>query len=253
MSYGARNTMKNEVDVIELYGLQNIPNKELAILDEKFKKKKPVRVMKQRNLVGQKFGKLTVIKQCGKGRGNRYYSLVRCDCGYEYLVPDTYLISGRRKSCHNCNRPSQTHGKTHTRLFYIWSSMKQRCLNKNRKSYQEYGERGISVCAEWLDFQTFYEWAMNNGYQEDLTIDRIDSNGNYEPSNCRWADLTTQARNKRNTLFVDYEGTKKPVQEVAEIVGMKAATIAYRLRKGWSDYDATHIRVGSIEAYRRSF
>lgn len=95
------------------------------------------------------------------------------------------------------------HGKHNTRLYHIYYAMKNRCYNKDNNRYQYYGERGIVVCDEWLnDFQTFYNWAINNNYRDDLTIDRIDINGNYEPTNCRWVDIATQNRNTRQNRYI---------------------------------------------------
>lgn len=96
----------------------------------------------------------------------------------------------------------KTHGKSNTKLYRVWNSMKQRCYNSNDKFYFCYGERGIKVCDEWRkDFKSFYDWAMRNWYQENLTIDRIDVNGNYNPSNCRWVSMKEQNKNKRNSVY----------------------------------------------------
>lgn len=203
---------------------------------------------KQRNLTNKKYGKLTVLKPLGYYRKNdpHFWSLVKCDCGYDFPTQDTLLVSGRRTQCPSCsNNDIKTHGMSKIPLFHIWSGMKGRCYNPNNDSYPDYGGRGITICDEWLnDFQNFYEWSMRNGYQEGLSIDRIDVDGNYEPSNCRWADDYTQARNRRNTVYINYEGKSLSVQEVADITGIKAGTIKYRLRNGWSDYDAAHFEAG---------
>ena len=135
----------------------------------------------------------------------------------------------------------KTHGMTKTPLYVVWKSMRKRCNCATCQDYKNYGGRGIKICDEWNDFINFYSWAVNNGYQKGLSIDRIDVNGNYEPSNCRWADSKTQGRNKRDTIFMAYEGQVLPLQTVVELSGIKRTTLARRLKSGWSDYDASHI------------
>lgn len=189
---------------------------------------------KQRNLVGQKFGKLLVLKSCGKKENNNhYFSKVKCECGKIYLVPDTELIYGRRLSCTKCAK--KTHGMTHSRLFNIWQSMKQRCYCKNCDAYKYYGGREIKICDEWLnDFKCFYNWAINNGYKEDLTIDRIDVNGNYEPSNCRWIDMIAQANNKRNNRLITYNGITDTLSNWAKKYNIESGVLYWRIRHGWN-------------------
>lgn len=118
-----------------------------------------------------------------------------------------------------------THGMTHTRLHSIWKSMRTRCNNQNAQCYKNYGGRGISICDEWNDFMNFYLWAMNNGYSEELTIDRINVNGNYEPTNCRWISRREQCRNKQYNVKVLYDGKLYPPPEIAEMTGISVYTI----------------------------
>lgn len=128
----------------------------------------------------------------------------------------------------------KTHGMSNTRLYNIYDNMKSRCYRKSNTEYKRYGARGITVCEEWLDdFMNFYNWAINNGYDDNLSIDRIDTNGNYEPSNCRWATPREQANNTRMTKFITFNGVKHSISEWADITGIKPCTIAYRLRKNY--------------------
>ena len=124
-----------------------------------------------------------------------------------------------------------------TKLHRTWTNMKQRCHNPKNDDYSYYGARGIKVCDEWVnDFKAFYDWSMSHGYEEHLTIDRIDSDGNYEPSNCRWVTMKEQANNKRCNIFVTHNGEKISLKEFARISGIKYTTLYMRYKKGVVEY-----------------
>ena len=182
------------------------------------------------HLKRKKFGLLKVI-DFAYMKNHRSYWLCRCECGNEKIVAARQLKSGQTKSCGCLHRK---HGQFGTRLYHIWNRMKDRCYNENHKSYKDYGGRGVVVCDEWNDFKCFEEWAITNGYDDDLTIDRIDVNGNYEPSNCKWSTKKEQANNKRNNHFVTCNGERRTITEWAEITGVTTQTIYKRLRRGWS-------------------
>ncbi len=161
------------------------------------------------NLIGHKFGKLTVLK-FNRRENNRTYWECKCDCGNIIIVRADALKGGQnscgcvrneehRELCRQLGYSRKTHGLCNTRIYRIWAGMKSRCYNPTNKRYKYYGGRGIIICQEWKDnFENFYDWAINNNYADDLTIDRINVNGNYTPDNCRWADWLTQSRNRRN-------------------------------------------------------
>lgn len=153
------------------------------------------------DISGRKFGRLTAVefKEVNKNGDAMWHCI--CDCGKESIVKYSHLMSGAVASCGCAVREAHSHGHTMNgvkpRIYGIWAGMKQRCTNQNRKKYPRYGGRGIKVCSEWLnDFQNFYEWAMENGYQDDLTIDRIDNDGDYEPGNCRWVTSEENTRKR---------------------------------------------------------
>lgn len=195
------------------------------------------------DLSGKKFGKLTVLKRAVGEYLRPYYDCI-CECGNELIVEGRRLTSGNTRSC-GClhkeqlaerNRSRRTHGGGHTRLYNIYCNMKNRCYNVKQAEYSNYGGRGIKVCCEWRDsFIAFKDWAIANGYKEDLTIDRIDVNGNYEPSNCRWITKREQQFNKTNTRYFEYKGQKKCLSEWAEIFGINKPTLYNRIYNlGWS-------------------
>lgn len=153
------------------------------------------------DLTGKKFGRLTVIGRAPTVR-NRTYWLCECDCGKRISVDGGNLRGGHTESCgclqkERASQANTTHGMRGTRLYRIWNCMRNRCYRKSYHAYKHYGGRGIRVCPEWNSFEPFRDWAMSYGYKDDLSIDRIDVNGNYSPENCRWVTMAYQNQNKR--------------------------------------------------------
>jgi len=192
------------------------------------------------DLENQKFGKLTVLKRvedkilpCGQ---KRTQWLCICECGKQVIISAENLKIGKTKSC-GCLRKETSkeinlqHGLAKTRINNIYHNMKRRCKNKNNKYY---GERGIAVCSEWQNFESFYNWAINNGYQDNLTIDRIDNNGNYEPANCRWVTYVKQNNNRRSNHYIEYNGIKHSIAEWSKILNINYSTLKSRIKYGWS-------------------
>ena len=178
-----------------------------------------------------KFNHLTVLKYSHNDNGHHMW-LCLCDCGNTKLVRGTHLEHGESKSCgcliHAKGR-NQTHGLIGTRLYHIWRNMKRRCNDTKGKDFHNYGGRGITYCDEWERFEPFYEWAMSNGYRDNLTIDRINNDKGYSPENCRWATISEQARNRRTCHILTYKGVSKTIREWEEILGMKKGTLENRI------------------------
>ena len=189
---------------------------------------------------GQKFGKLTVLELTekrlyinpqGKKLFKKYYKC-KCECGNEIIVYQGHLTSGHTKSC-GCI--TLKHGYWKSRLYNIWRGMLKRCYLVTSKDYDRYGGRGITICDEWKnDFKAFYEWAMANGYEDNLSIDRIDVNGNYQPENCRWITNKQQANNKRSNKLITYNGKTHNITEWANILNIPRYLIYNRLKANWS-------------------
>ena len=132
------------------------------------------------------------------------------------------------------NNPNFKHGLTKTPLFRTWSNAKSRCCDKNSTPFMDYGGRGITICEEWLnDFQAFYDWAMENGYKEGLTLDRIDNNKGYSPENCRWTTIKEQSNNRRSNKHLEFRGESKTISQWADTMGIDKETIYKRLKNGW--------------------
>ena len=191
------------------------------------------------DLTGKKFGKLTVIKKADdyispKGMHAPRW-LCQCDCGKIKEIAQSSLNSGHAKSCGCSQYQGKTkHGLYGTRLYHIWSNMKERCNSKNNKRYNAYGGRGITYCEQWNDFSEFSKWALENGYKDNLTIERKDVNGNYCPENCCWIPLSEQAKNRRPSLRLkDKNGVERLMIEVAEELGISAKTVRARHSAGW--------------------
>lgn len=189
------------------------------------------------DLTGQRFGRLTVLEFVPNAKENSYWRC-KCYCGKIVIVNARGLKNGTTRSC-GCLHKEKVyklktiHSLSKTRLYRIFYDMKARCYNFNNKQYKDYGGRGISVASEWKDdFKVFYAWSMDNGYTDELTIDRIDVNGNYEPKNCRWVDRKKQSRNTRKNIIIEYKGEKMCLKDVANIVGINEATLSGRYHRG---------------------
>ena len=188
--------------------------------------------------IGDRYGRLMILAEITETQERRSF-LCRCDCGKE-LKAYLYKINfGRTKSC-GClkkefliNR-NLKHGHSNTKLYKVWRMMKQRCFDKNNNRYSNYGGRGIKVCAQWLVFDLFYEWAINNGFKEGLTIERRNNNGNYEPENCTWISLQEQAINRRTNKHIEFNGKVLVLQQWSELLRIDYDVLQWRLSHGWS-------------------
>ena len=204
------------------------------------------------DLTGKKFGRLTVMSRAKNCKNYAMWNC-RCDCGNEIAVRTSSLKSGHTKSC-GCyhrdvvSKANTTHGHSNSRLYRIYQHMIRRCSDEKENGYENYGGRGISVCKTWReDFEQFYSWAMNNGYEDSLSIDRIDVNGDYEPSNCRWATSKEQANNQRSNRILNYNGKDYTMSELADKFQISYNVLDSRIYRGWDIKTAVETPVSRSE------
>ena len=191
------------------------------------------------DLTGKRFGRLTVIGIDDRGDRKTYYNC-QCDCGNVKSVRSDSLISGAIRSC-GCMKKEQdlenltanhSHRMSGTRIYGIWQGIKKRCYNPHEARYDRYGGRGIKMCDEWREsFQAFYDWATENGYEETLSIDRIDNNGDYCPENCRWSDTQEQARNRSSNIRITIGNATKTLTEWCEIFEVDSKMVFARYKR----------------------
>ena len=201
--------------------------------------------MSKIEMIGKKYGYLTVLEDLPPyitPTGNSI-RMVLCECKCKKVLPvqAQHLRTGNTYSC-GCksvelqDKTRVKHGLSNTRLFKIWQGMKARCYNSKTVGYEKYGGRGITMCVEWFnDFMSFYNWSMENGYSDNLSIDRIDVNGNYEPSNCRWADIETQANNKTNNVVISHNGETMNLSQWAKKLDIPVHVLMCRRNLCWSN------------------
>ena len=195
-----------------------------------------------KDLTGQTLGNFKVIKRLDNDKQGHAQWLCTCMlCGNEVVQKTANLTKNRVYSC-GCQTNkiiSEKNGKhhlRHTRIYNIWAKMRGRCQRPSDKLYNYYGGRGIKVCDEWdKDFKVFYDWSMANGYTDELTIDRIDVNGNYEPDNCRWVTMAVQCNNKRSNIQITYKGKTQNLSQWCKELNLPMKLVHSRLRyAGWS-------------------
>jgi len=202
---------------------------------------------KRLDLTGRNTGRLTVI-EFSHMRGKKRIWRCKCECGNEAYLETGAITSERQVSCgcyakeiysEICIKRNTTHGKSKTRTYGIWFNMLRRCNDQRRPEYLNYGARGIKVCERWLKFENFLE-DMGECANKELSIDRIDNNGNYEPGNCRWATIFEQANNRSNNHILNIEDEKFTIAEASEKFRINYSTLRARLARGSSDLEAVY-------------
>lgn len=204
-----------------------------------------------KDITGRRFGRLVAIEHTGyTDRGQSIWRF-QCDCGNIYEAQSAPVVYGSVISCGCYNREKTAkknfkHGFSESgkkeKLYSVWCSMRKRCRNENDQMYKYYGGRGITSCEEWEDYPTFRKWAYENGYEEGLTIDRIDVNGNYSPDNCRWIPMAEQMQNTRRNKYLTFNGETKCIAEWSREIGVSHNTIQRRLSHGWTIEEALTIK-----------
>lgn len=196
------------------------------------------------DLTGQRFGRLVVLSPSKTRKYGQAFWVCQCDCGTIKELPTESLKKGTSKSCgclqkERASAANKKHGLYESRLYSIWANMIGRCDRPTSTGYKNYGGRGIRVCDEWHNFQSFMQWAKQSGYDPSLkflkcSLDRIDANKDYSPDNCRWVDWETQQNNRRDTKKISYKGEQKTLAQFAKEYGIHSSTLRSRIKAGWS-------------------
>ena len=194
------------------------------------------------NLLGRRFCRWLVLKFSHRTKDGRTYWLCRCDCGNSKSVRGSHLISTASRSCgclkaESTSKRARTHGATVggelEPLYVVWCSMKQRCYDSGCRAYKDYGGRGIVLSENWMEYQSFKD-DMKYGYKKGLQIDRVDNNGNYCKENCRWSTPRQNCNNRRNSIFLRFQGINKTIAQWSRKLKMNDKTLYLRYSKGWS-------------------
>jgi hypothetical protein len=211
-----------------------------------------------KNLLGIVFGRLTVIEDNSRSKQGNVIWKCKCECGNEVLVNSSYLITGTTRSC-GCLKKEEsiirftTHGKTRTRLYTTWSSMNQRCYDQKCKSYSAYGGKGVTICDEWKSFVTFQKWAEQSGYNDELTIDRKDSTGNYCPENCQWISFPDNREKHRNSIMLSHDGEVHPLKTWCDKLGLPVQTVRRYYQENGKDLTEQNLSICIKSGNKRIF
>lgn len=188
---------------------------------------------------GERYGRWVIVNEVEFNNAGSRKFICKCDCGTMRAVRLTHLRQGVSKSC-GClggelsRKRATKHGYAGTALYACWQDMIKRCINPKHKRYKDWGGRGISICKEWMDIESFVKWAQASGYKEELLLERIDNDGNYEPSNCRWATMQEQGNNRRDNRFIAYKGETKTLTQWSRKLGLSSSALSERLKRGWT-------------------
>jgi hypothetical protein len=186
------------------------------------------------DLKGKQFGRLKVKERAGVDKGGNALWLCECICGKFTIVRSQHLRNNETQSCGCLSKQNALkYGESKTRIGMIWRAMINRCCSERNPNYKHYGGRGISVCDEWLNYYNFRDWSTSNGYEDNLTLERKNVNGNYEPNNCKWATMKEQENNRTNNHLITFNGETKTLQQWSEVTGISRETLRSRILRGW--------------------
>lgn len=208
------------------------------------------------DITGNKYGMLTVIRRVENAPKGVARWECRCDCGNVAIVRGRNLKNGSVKSC-GCligvsNKSRSTHGMSRTRLYQVWINIKARCYHESHPAYKSYGARGVKMCNEWLNsFEAFAEWSLSNGYRDELTIERVDNNGDYEPENCKWIRLGEQAKNRRSNIMITYQSETHNLSEWCEKYKKDYRLVYNRIHKNKWDFERAMFEPVHVEKRNR--